>query len=120
MSAKDRAFIVRISKELGLKQSMMDDSASTLAELNEPSAFKPSRHRNIVVTWTTDDEEDSDDESKEARLRVIKKYEKVKVNEAATAANIENEKKIKFEQEFSQWKADYYKVIFYFFFYSLF
>ncbi|KAJ3341305.1 hypothetical protein HDU93_005275 [Gonapodya sp. JEL0774] len=94
LPARDRAFIARLAKELGLNHSY---------------EVGPHNTRQMMVDWDSD-EDDSDEESGVARSRVLKRWDKVTVREEDELAD-EKEKEIqeRLEQEFRDWKKTYYK-----------
>lgn len=98
MPARDRAFILKLAKDLGLSHTIEFVDSSSL--------------HSLILELESDDEE-SDEENSEARNRVFRRYDLMEVvDEEALAGNLaENRKKI-IDQEFVEWKTGYYKVTF--------
>jgi 5'-3' exonuclease len=94
---KDKAFILKLSKDLGISHTIEvpeDESLQTL----------------ICLDLESDDDE-SDEESSDARQRVFKRYDKMKIiQEEESIADLEKEKKEATSKHFKEWKAGYYKV----------
>jgi hypothetical protein len=59
-----------------------------------------------------DSDDDSDDEeSRDARMRVFKRYDVAEVvDEDEIAAGLEEDAKLKMERDFIEWKKSYYRV----------
>ncbi|KAJ3094724.1 hypothetical protein HDU97_007642, partial [Phlyctochytrium planicorne] len=99
MPLRDKKFIMALAKELGVSYGIISD----------PDESESAKEQNLNLWWDSDDDQ-SDEESNMARMRVIKRYDKVPiVDEDALAVSMAEEAKQKFEAEFSQWKRDYYK-----------
>lgn len=95
LPAKDRAFVKQLAKELGVRIAI------------EKVEGQSSR---LKVEWSSDEETETEDESDDARARVLRKYEKADVvdeEEEAALGNALEQKRI--EEEFRDWKASYYK-----------
>ncbi|KAI8818381.1 XRN 5'-3' exonuclease N-terminus-domain-containing protein [Fimicolochytrium jonesii] len=98
LPARDRAFIIRLSTELGINH--------TIDAIGKGKGL-PEHH--IILEWDDEDDED-DEESMEARQRVLKRWDKAEViDEDEIAANLEREEKQKVDDAFVQWKREYYK-----------
>ncbi|KAJ3036230.1 5'-3' exoribonuclease 1, partial [Rhizophlyctis rosea] len=108
MPARDRKFILTLSNNLGISHTIDILPASS----SDPSSRSPSPHtkqHHIVLEWDENDDE-SDEESFEARKRVLKKYDSAKVeDEEEVAKNLKEEEERKVEEAFVEWKAEYYK-----------
>ncbi|KAJ3187980.1 hypothetical protein HDU85_006373 [Gaertneriomyces sp. JEL0708] len=96
--AKDKTFILKIVKQLGLSHQI--DTIGDGSQLGQPQ---------IVVERDEEDDED-DEESMEARKRVLKRWDKADViDELQIAANLESDKQQAMEEAFLDWKKQYYK-----------
>jgi threonyl-tRNA synthetase len=63
----------------------------------------------IEIGWDQDDDE-SDEESNEARARVIRKYETAERQIIKSKQEEVADKQVAFDEALSAWKRDYYKV----------
>ncbi|KAJ3296851.1 hypothetical protein HK104_001092 [Borealophlyctis nickersoniae] len=98
MPARDRKFIIRAANDLGLSH--------TIDSLGEG---KGEHQHHIIIEWDEDDDEE-DEESNEARQRVLRRYDGAPIiDEEEVAANLEAEEKRKLDEEFANWKREYYK-----------
>lgn len=126
MPARDRAFILKIAKDLGLENGYIENPTSANSESapgdqhqkhSKSRGNSAHKHQQIYIRWISENDEDDDEEGSEdeeglqATLRVLKRYDNAEVlDEAEMAANMEAESKALFEKEFIKWKCDYYKV----------
>ena len=96
LPAKDRAFARQLAKELGVR-SVTDK--------------REDRSSQLKVEWSSDEETETEDESDEARARVLRKYEKAEIVDEEEELALGNAlEKQRIEDEFREWKAAYYKV----------
>jgi 5'-3' exoribonuclease 1 len=96
LPAKDRAFVKQLAKELGVRAA---------------TEKKEGGYAKLQVEWTSDEDTETEDESDEARARILRKYEKAEiVNEEEEMALGDALEKQRLEDEFRDWKAGYYKV----------
>jgi 5'-3' exoribonuclease 1 len=109
LPARDRTFIVNLAKELGVQHGI------SLPEFEEGSSSNSSSDESypvpcLNICWDEDDD-DEDEESEMARMRILKRYDAANVfDEGEIAKNLEVEAKQRIEEEFVDWKKDYYKV----------
>lgn len=98
--ARDRKFIVKLSKDLNMTCDIVSNPDKTTdVELMFDYDLEDS-----------DSEESIDEEAIAARDRVLKKYEDAEIiSDTISREDIEREEKAKFDAELKQWKADYYK-----------
>lgn len=96
LTAKDRAFVRQLAKELGVRPV---------------TEKKEDRSQQLQVEWSSDEETETEDESDDARARVLRKYEKADIvdEDEEFVRGIALEKQ-RIEGEFAEWKAAYYKV----------
>lgn len=96
MPAKDRAFLLKLAKDLGLGHTIeVADGTSS----------------HMLILELEEDDDESDEESMDARQRIFKRYDKMEaVDEEQIAADLEAEKKVLIDKEFIDWKASYYRV----------
>jgi len=100
LPAGDRAFIVQLSTELGIKHGI---------EVKEVDGVS---QKSLYIEWDDEDDED-DEESFEARQRVLRKYDSASiVDEKIVAEDKEETERRMVEEQFIVWKRDYYKVSF--------
>jgi hypothetical protein len=98
MPSRDRAFVLKLAKDLGLSHTIEFIDATSL--------------HSLVLELESDDEE-SDEESLEARHRVFKRYDLMQVvDEELLVENLVESRKKKIDQEFTVWKSGYYRVSF--------
>ena len=93
MPAGDRAFVLKLIESLGLGHTLEVGDDCTMLE----------------IFWAEDDDE-SDEESVNARERVLKKYDNAETAVFKTPEELKVEKKTKFDEVFQNWKKDYYRV----------
>ncbi|KAJ3034412.1 hypothetical protein HK097_004516, partial [Rhizophlyctis rosea] len=127
MPARDRKFILDLANSLGISHTI-----DIIAPLPSPSASAPpvsplaatsegdrciadgynaarEKHHHIILEWDEDDDE-SDEESFEARGRVLRKWDSVEVlDEEEIFRKGEEEEKRKIEGMYEEWKRGYYK-----------
>ncbi|KAI8612972.1 XRN 5'-3' exonuclease N-terminus-domain-containing protein [Chytriomyces sp. MP71] len=98
-----RQFIIDLSKELGLRHGVAFDPSEEIPRSQQT--------QKLFVSWEGGDLDDEDDEeSNEARMRVLKRYDFAEVMDATDLEFMkEQEGKVEFDQEFAVWKADYYR-----------
>jgi hypothetical protein len=98
MSSKDRAFVLKLAKDLGLSHTIEFVDATSL--------------HSLILELESDDEE-SDEESLEARHRVFKRYDLMRVvDDALIVDSLAENRKSKIDHEFVVWKTGYYRVWF--------
>jgi 5'-3' exoribonuclease 1 len=96
--ARDRAFLLKLAKDLGISHSL---------------AVNESTSEHILILELDEEDDESDEESLDARQRIFKRYDHWEVvDEKALAAQLEEAKQNRVEAEFIQWKASYYRVRF--------
>ncbi|KAI8835101.1 XRN 5'-3' exonuclease N-terminus-domain-containing protein [Chytridium lagenaria] len=89
MPARDRKFIMTVAKSWAYRLALKQMSLSL---------------------WCSEDD-DSDEESSSARMRVLKKYDKAEVmDDKEITLAIAREAQSKFDSEFADWKRSYYKM----------
>lgn len=93
MPAGERAFMIELISSLGLVYSIEAEEDFTVFE----------------VSWNPDDDE-SDEESVDARERVIQKYENADRLKIKSQEEEHLEKQAAFDESFLEWKKDYYRV----------
>ncbi|KAJ3225329.1 hypothetical protein HK099_006974 [Clydaea vesicula] len=98
LSIKDKQFIVKASKDLGLK----------IAYLADEGSIDPHHKDNLVVCFS--EEEDSDDEEGiEARERMLRRYNEAIIKDDNNEKHLALTDKQIFEKKFDDWKKTYYK-----------
>jgi hypothetical protein len=96
MPSRDRAFVLKLAKDLGLSHTIEFVDATSL--------------HSLILELESDDEE-SDEESLDARHRVFKRYDLMQVvDEALLADALAETRKTKIDHEFVVWKTGYYRV----------
>jgi 5'-3' exonuclease len=93
MPAGDREFVKKLVGSLGLGYTLEVGDDCTMME----------------IFWAEGDDE-SDEESLDARERILKKYDNAETTVVKTAEELKVEKKSKFDEGFLSWKKDYYRV----------
>ncbi|KAJ3023129.1 UNVERIFIED_CONTAM: hypothetical protein HDU68_008771 [Siphonaria sp. JEL0065] len=103
ISPEDRTFIINLSKELGLRHGVGFDPSEEL-----PASQQLQK---LFVSWEGDDlDDESDEESNEARMRIVKRYDFAEILDGVELdAMKEEEGQVEIEKEFVMWKADYYR-----------
>ncbi|KAJ3383245.1 hypothetical protein HDU84_003762 [Entophlyctis sp. JEL0112] len=102
LSDMDRTFVISLCKELGLKHGVDFDPNEEV-----PTSLQTQK---LFVSWDVNLDDESDEESNEARTRVLKRYDFAEVLEAADFDVLkEQEGKFEKELEFQSWKSDYYR-----------
>lgn len=100
LPARDRTFVEQLADALRLPWSTTEnESGDRFMRLQLPQPEKD------------DDDEDSDDDDEEATLavqRIIRKYEKAKVQEM-TSEEARQAAEKKYEEKFQEWKDNYYR-----------
>ncbi|KAJ5191588.1 uncharacterized protein N7498_010573 [Penicillium cinerascens] len=100
LPARDRTFVEQLADALRLPWSTIEnESGDRFMRLQLPQPEKD------------DDDEDSDDDDEEATLavqRIIRKYEKAKVQEM-TSEEAQQAAEKKYEEMFQEWKDKYYR-----------
>lgn len=100
LPARDRTFVEQLADALRLPWSTIEnESGDRFMRLQLPQPEKD------------DDDEDSDDDDEEATLavqRIIRKYEKAKVQEM-TSEEAQQAAEKKYEEKFQEWKDNYYR-----------
>lgn len=95
--ARDRAFLLKLAKDLGISHSLVVSDANS---------------EHILILELDEEDDESDEESMEARQRFCKRYDSWEVvDEEALAAQLKEVKQNRIEAEFIEWKSSYYKVI---------
>lgn len=98
MPSRDRAFVLKLAKDLGLSHTIEFVDATSL--------------HSLVLELESDDDE-SDEESLEARHRVFKRYDLMQVvDEELIVENLAETRKKKIDHEFNVLKTGYYRVYF--------
>jgi 5'-3' exoribonuclease 1 len=96
LPARDRAFIEKLADELRVQWSTVDNEAGD-------------RFMRIQLPQLQGDDEDDDEgESFIAVSRIIRKYEKAKVQDM-TSEEVQQAAKEKYDAKFQQWKDNYYR-----------
>jgi 5'-3' exoribonuclease 1 len=109
LTPKDRAFVAKIAKELGLNAFAVGADAS--AHLVVSHRRKRDSSDSAEDEVENDDEEDSvDEESQLARERVLRRYMSAKVvpESSEDVATAEAERRRMIDHEYTQWKRHYY------------
>lgn len=98
LKASDRAFVEELANSLHLQcKSLADDEGTRHLQLSFPD--RPEMDGS---------EDEDDEESQHALLRVFKQYDKAKV-EDVSAEDAQNKAQQKYDQKFLEWKNKYYK-----------
>ena len=98
MPARDRAFVLKLAKDLGISHNI---------EFVEKTAL------HFLILELESDDEESDEESLEVRHRVFKRYDLLRVvDEEDMALDLEKGKQQRIDKEFMKWKTAYYHVSF--------
>lgn len=96
MPARDRAFVLKLAKDLGLSHTIEFVDSSSL---------------HCLILELDSDEDESDQESLEARHGVFKRYDRMQViDEVVAVENLAESKKKMIDEEFTAWKTKYYRV----------
>ncbi|KAK2743547.1 hypothetical protein FQN57_004844 [Myotisia sp. PD_48] len=104
LPAKDRKFVEQLADSLHLSwSSVLNEHDERFLRLALPSKVKP-----IGEGSNEESEDEDDEESQIAILRVFKRYEKAKIGETSAEEAQEMAEK-KYQEKFVQWKDDYYK-----------
>jgi 5'-3' exonuclease len=103
--AKDKAFVLKLSKDLGISHTI---------EISEDESLQT-----LICLDLESEDEDSDEESSDARQRVFKRYDKMNIiQEEQSLVDEEKRKRCAMDKLFLDWKTSYYKVRFLLFFES--
>ncbi|KAJ3119413.1 hypothetical protein HK100_000328 [Physocladia obscura] len=99
----DTDFIIGLSKELGLRHGVAFDPSEEISQSLQT--------QKLFISWEDGDlDDESDEESNEARLRILKRYDFAEVLEASDLDDMkEQEGKVEVEHEFRFWKSEYYR-----------
>ena len=98
LPARDRSFVERLADELRLSWSSIDnENGDRFMRLQLPQSQSDG-----------DDEDDEDEEASMAVHRIIRKYEKAKVQEMTPEEAQEAAEK-KYDAKFHEWKDNYYR-----------
>jgi 5'-3' exoribonuclease 1 len=92
MKAQDRSFMLKLIANLGLKHDLSVEEGFT----------------QLIVEWNSDDEE-SDEESWEARHRVLKKYDSAHTEKELSQEEQAELKENAYKAQFEEWKWEYYR-----------
>jgi 5'-3' exoribonuclease 1 len=99
LPAKDRKFVEELADSLHLQwKTVEDESGNRHLQLSSPEKLE----------LDSDGEEEQDEESQLAILRVIKQYDSAKVVDVS-AEEVQEEMDRKYEEKFQEWKDNYYK-----------
>ncbi|KAI8802810.1 XRN 5'-3' exonuclease N-terminus-domain-containing protein [Cladochytrium replicatum] len=125
LNARDRAFVTDVATQLNIKSGFLhqaEDSSSSDYDEDDfdevgdeedgvgPRLLTRKAPRSLYLELEEDDDE-SDEESLGARLRVLKRLDEVQVvDDMALAREGERLEKKKREDDFNEWKRLYYKV----------
>lgn len=102
LPAKDRKFVERLADALRLNWSTVtDDQGNRFMRLQLPE-------KSDGVDGENEDDDEDDEEAHIALMRVIKKYERAKVQDT-TAEEAQQAMEKKYEMKFQEWKDTYYK-----------
>ncbi|EXJ60448.1 alkaline phosphatase D [Cladophialophora yegresii CBS 114405] len=97
LPARDRKFVQQLATDLNLQWSTKEDEeGNRFLQLEFPPAPQ------------AEDSDDEDEESQLATMRVLKRYEHAKV-EQATDEQAQKDMEQKYDQKFRDWKDTYYK-----------
>ena len=97
MPARDRAFLLKLSKDLGISHSLAVSDATS---------------EHIFILELDEEDDESDEESMDARQRIFLRYDSWEVvDEEALAAQLKEVKQNRIDAEFIEWKSSYYMVI---------
>jgi 5'-3' exoribonuclease 1 len=97
MPARDRAFLLKLAKDLGISHSI---------------AVSDETSEHILILELDEEDDESDEESMDARQRIFKRYDSWEVvDEEALAAQLKEVKQNRIDAEFIEWKSSYYKVM---------
>jgi 5'-3' exoribonuclease 1 len=98
LPARDRNFVQQLAVDLRLQwKSVENDNGDRVIRLEFPTS-----------PGADDDDDDDEDEAQLALNRVLKRYEKVKVEEL-TAEQAQQDLQKKYDQKFLEWKDEYYR-----------
>ena len=96
LPARDRKFVQQLATDLHLQwKTLEDENGERFMRLEFPSAV-------------VDDEDSDDEEAQLALMRVLKRYDNVRVEEA-TVEQAKQDSQAKYDQKFFEWKDKYYK-----------
>lgn len=98
LKASDRAFVEELARSLNLEcNNVVDDDGNRHLQLSFPRRLE-----------MDNEEDEGDEESQNALMRVFKQYEKAKI-EDVTAEEAQTKAQQKYEQKFRGWKNKYYQ-----------
>ena len=95
LPARDRKFVQQLATDLHLEWSTKEDADGN-------------RFIRLAFPRTIDDDEVQDEEADAATMRVLKRYENAKVEEASSE-QVQDDMRRKYDQKFVEWKNKYYK-----------
>lgn len=98
LPARDRKFVQQLAADLHLEWSTQENAEGD-------------RFLRLTFPQTLDNEESEDDEAQLATLRVLKRYDHVKVEEFSSE-QVQEDMRKKYEQKFIEWKDRYYRTKF--------
>ncbi|KAJ5573751.1 uncharacterized protein N7459_008178 [Penicillium hispanicum] len=99
LPARDRAFVEKLADDLRLPWSTTEnENGDRFMRLQHPQP----------PTDNDDDDEDEDEEASMAVQRIIRKYEKAKIQDM-TAEEAQQAAEKKYEAKFHEWKDNYYR-----------
>ncbi|KAJ5689254.1 hypothetical protein N7462_003646, partial [Penicillium macrosclerotiorum] len=101
LPARDRAFVEQLADELRLPWSTTEnESGDRFMQLQLPQSQSDNDN--------DDDDEDEDEEASMAIQRIIRKYEKAKIQEMSPE-EAQQAAEAKYEAKFQEWKDNYYR-----------
>ena len=101
LPARDRKFVQQLAADLNLQWSTQENSSGDrFIQLQFPDTSSGSNN--------AEDDDSEDEESQLAIMRIMKRYENAKV-EQATDEQAQQDLKKKYDQKFLEWKDTYYK-----------